>query len=112
MLSLTQRTLALLATLGMLHVGSALAAGKDGAAVYKSKCLMCHGKDGVPKPGFAKRGVKSLADAEWQKATSDDDIRKVILEGSKGTLMRAYKNELSDEDVEALIKHLRDLGES
>jgi mono/diheme cytochrome c family protein len=93
-----------------LLAGSAAAATEDGAALYKSKCSLCHGKDGEPKPSFAKKGVQNHKDPEWQKSMTDEAIRKAIVEGSKGTLMRSYEKELSAEQIEALIAHIRSLA--
>jgi mono/diheme cytochrome c family protein len=87
-----------------------VSAGPDGAALYKKKCAVCHGKTGVPPKAFAKQGVRNHQDPEWQKATSDEDMRKVIAEGSKGTMMRAFRKELKADEIEALVKHIRSLG--
>ena len=89
---------------------NAVSADPDGAALYKKKCSICHGKSGVPPKAFAKQGVKNHQDTEWQKATTDEEIRRVIVEGAKGTMMRAFRKEFSSEEVEALVKHVRALG--
>jgi mono/diheme cytochrome c family protein len=38
-------------------------AAEDGAALYKTKCAMCHGADGAGKMGPALKGTK-LSDAQ------------------------------------------------
>ena len=36
---------------------------EDGAALYKSKCAMCHGATGTPSAGMAKSmGIKPVSD--------------------------------------------------
>jgi len=82
-------------------------AEEDGAALYHAKCSLCHGKDGEPKPSFAKKGVRNHRDPEWQKKTTDEEIRKAIMEGRKGTLMRSYEKELTPAQIDALIAHIR-----
>ncbi len=100
---------ALAVGLTMLVSAAPASAEEDGAALYRSKCSLCHGKDGQPKPSFAKKGVRNHRDPEWQKKTTDEQIRKAILEGRKGTLMRSYEKELTPEQIDALIKHIRSL---
>jgi mono/diheme cytochrome c family protein len=93
----------------LLILPSVVAAGPDGAALYKKKCAVCHGKQGVPPKAFARQGVQNHRDPEWQEATSDEDIRKVITEGAKGTMMRAFRKEFKADEIEALVKHIRSL---
>jgi mono/diheme cytochrome c family protein len=95
----------------LLILPNVVLAAPDGAKLYRKKCAVCHGKSGVPPKAFAKQGVRNHQDPEWQKATSDEDIREVIVEGAKGTMMRAFRKELKPEEVEALVKHIRSLGE-
>ena len=82
----------------------------DGAKLYRLNCQLCHGRDGKAAPGFAKKGVPDLDDPEWQKSQSDEEIRKIISEGSEGTLMKAFKKDLSPEQIDALVKHVRTLA--
>jgi cytochrome c oxidase cbb3-type subunit 3 len=96
-----------------LALFTGLAAGSGYAAeakvIYKKKCVACHGATGAPAPPFAKRGVRDLSDPAWQKGASDDEIRKVITEGSEGTLMRSFKKELSKEEIASLVTFVRTL---
>lgn len=80
-----------------------------GNAVFTSKCSPCHGKTGTPPPPYAKLGVRKLSDPEWQKSKTDAEIHDVIVKGSKGTAMRAFK-ELKPADVDALVKFVRALN--
>ena len=86
------------------------ASAADAAAVFKKKCAPCHGKEGEPNKVFAKQGVRSFKDAEWQKATDDAAIEKSIREGKKGTMMAGFEKQLSDEEITALVAFIRDLG--
>ena len=85
----------------------AFAAGSDGAALYKSKCAMCHGADGSGQTSMGKSmKIRDLRSAEVQKQT-DVELTKIIA-GGKGK-MPAYGKQLSNADVEALIAHIRTL---
>ena len=92
--------------------GTVIMARRGTAALLLGLMLLagCGGKDGEPKPSFAKKGVQNHKDPEWQKSMTDEAIRKAIVEGSKGTLMRSYEKELSAEQIEALIAHIRSLA--
>jgi mono/diheme cytochrome c family protein len=82
----------------------------DAATVFKKKCAACHGKEGQPNKVFAKQGVRSFKDAEWQKATDDAAVEKSIREGKKGTMMASFEKQLTDEEVTALVAYIRELG--
>ena len=105
--SLSLESILLTATL--LVAGAAAAPAADGAKVYSAKCKLCHGPTGKPNSLFAKQGVKDLSDPEWQDANSDDQIRKVIVEGVDDTLMRAFRDELKPAEVDAIVTYLRTL---
>jgi mono/diheme cytochrome c family protein len=86
------------------------ASAADAAEVFKKKCAPCHGKEGEPNKVFAKQGVRSFKDADWQKATDDAQVEKSIREGRKGTMMAGFEKQLSDEEITALVAYIRDLG--
>jgi len=73
---------------------------QDGAALYKSKCAMCHGPDG------AKAAGHDLSGAAVQKQ-SDADLAAVITNG-KPPKMPAYKS-LKPEEVTGLVAYIRTL---
>jgi mono/diheme cytochrome c family protein len=86
------------------------ASAADAAAIFKKKCAPCHGKEGQPNKVFAKQGVRSFKDAEWQKATDDAQIEKSIREGRKGTMMASFEKQLTNEEITALVAYIRELG--
>lgn len=52
--------------------------------VYRTKCQVCHGASGAGDgPGAAELEPKprSYQDSKWQQKTSDEQIRRAILEG-------------------------------
>jgi len=75
---------------------------EDGAALYKSKCAMCHGPDGAGKPA-AK--IPSLVSDEAKKL-SDADITKTVETNAKHA---AIAKALTPDQVKAVVAAVRDL---
>ena len=82
----------------------------DAAKIFGKTCALCHGEAGQPNETFAKMGVRSFKDAEWQKATPDAQIEKSIREGKKGTLMASFEKQFTPEEIKALAAYVRKLG--
>jgi cytochrome c6 len=78
----------------------------DAAALFKSKCAMCHGPDGTGSAMGLKLGVKSYKSPDIQKQ-SDADLKNAIANGKNK--MPAYKS-LTPEQVDGLVKYVRELG--
>jgi mono/diheme cytochrome c family protein len=90
--------------------GSALAA--DGTAIFKSKCAPCHGADGqgtAMAPAFKGNA--------FIKSSAEGDIANVLKNGRNGA-EKKYKNfaigmpkqTLNDEEVKAVIAHIKDIA--
>jgi mono/diheme cytochrome c family protein len=88
----------------------------DARALFKLKCVVCHGDHGagdgpgaaaiVPKP-------RAFADPEWQASVTDEHIKKIIVEGGaavgKSPAMPPNPDLKSKDDVvAALVKVVRD----
>ncbi len=88
----------------------------DARALFKLKCVVCHGDHGagdgpgaaaiVPKP-------RAFADPEWQTAVTDEHIKRIIVEGGpavgKSPAMPPNPDlKGKDEVVAALVKLIRD----
>lgn len=86
------------------------AAAEDAAKIFARSCAPCHGKAGEPSAVFAKQGVRSFKDAQWQKAATDGQIEKSIREGKKGTMMASFEKQLKAEEIKALVAYIRKLG--
>ena len=83
-------------------------AANDGAALYKTKCAMCHGPDGAGKtPVGTKLNVRDLRSPEIQ-AESDSDLAHVIGQG-KGK-MPVFGKTLSEDQIKSLVAQIRELG--
>ena len=103
----------LVATLAVAAIGFAFSASAaDGAALYKKECAKCHGEDGKGQTVMGKKmKAKDYSDAKVQGAITDEAMAKAIKEGFKAdgkVVMKPMPN-LSDEDVKAIVKHMRSL---
>ena len=79
----------------------------DSAALFKSKCAMCHGPDGSASTGMGKSmGLKPLGSPDVQKM-SDADLTALIANG-KGK-MPAFKGKLSDDEISAVVQYVKTL---
>lgn len=79
----------------------------DAAALYKSKCQVCHGADGKGTPAGQKMGAKDFQSPEIQKA-SDAELIKATKEG-KGKMPK-YDGKLTDDQIKDLVKFIRTVG--
>jgi cytochrome c6 len=79
----------------------------DAAALYKSKCQVCHGPDGKgATPAGQKVGAKDLHSPEVAKM-SDADLFNIVKNGKEK--MPKYDGKLTDDQIKALIKYVRTL---
>jgi mono/diheme cytochrome c family protein len=91
--------------------GREVAGGRaDGAEIYLEVCARCHGRDGIPDSSMiARLGVKPLT-SEHVQEMSDALIRHQILAGSDNKQMPSFEGALSDDQVDALVRHIRELA--
>lgn len=96
----------------VLALGSfTLALAQDGAAVYKSKCMPCHGPEGK---GTAM--APAMVGNQFIKAASDQELTDIILKGREGAA-KQYKQyaigmpaqKLSDDETRSVIAYMKDL---
>ncbi len=80
---------------------------------WKTHCAKCHGEDGKGETRMGKKaGVKDLTDAKVQGEFKDEQAFKAIKEGLKEgdkTKMQPYAEKLSDDEIKALVAHVRSL---
>ena len=86
-------------------------AEEDHAKLFKIRCSNCHGVDGRGQTTLGKQlEVKDWKAGKTLKALSDDQIRRLVAEGTKSPdgkeRMPAFKKLTSDE-VTSLIMHVR-----
>ena len=90
--------------------GNSPAAGQDapnGATVFKSKCVTCHGADGSGTAVGKSLKVADLRSDEVQKK-SDAELIQSVSDG-KGN-MPGFKGNLTDEEIHAAITFVRTLA--
>jgi mono/diheme cytochrome c family protein len=109
------------ATLVALFAGfalatSAYAADKKVERMWKSKCSSCHGMDGKGQTEKGKKmQLRDLSSADYQAKAKDEEIKKTIEDGVKkeeGGVkkeMDSYKADLKAEDIDNLVKFVREL---
>ena len=94
----------------VLAAGGTLKAA-DAKANWTKHCAKCHGEDGKGQTRMGRqKGAKDYTDAKVQEQLKDDKAVKVIKEGltENGTKkMDAYAEKLSDDEIKALITHIR-----
>jgi cytochrome c553 len=99
--------------LAVLVGGAVSLRAADVKELWKDNCAKCHGEDGKGKTKMGEKlGVKDYTDAKVQEALKDEKMVKAIKEGIKEdekTKMKAF-GDLSDDDVKALIAHIRSFG--
>jgi len=84
---------------------TAHAADIDAAAIFKSKCAMCHGPDGKGQTAMGKNlHLRDLGSDDVQKQ-SGEDLEKIITSGKNK--MPSYKGKLSEAEIDALVNYIR-----
>ena len=105
----------ILITLSLIAIvtcaGTILGAGdaKAGKEVFTKKCSTCHGQQGEGKETIAKQlkvELKHLGSAEVQ-AKTDDQIKKIILEGDGKMKPVKEMDAKAIEDVTAFVRTLK-----
>lgn len=105
-------TLALAAASALLVSGISL--GADVAENWNKHCASCHAKDGSGNTKMGKKlNVKDYRDAKAQEGFTDDAAFKAVKEGTKDSAgketMKPFAEKLSDDEIKALIAHVRTL---
>lgn len=78
-------------------------------AVFDAKCAGCHGKDLKADTSVGKMiGVPDLTHTPWKNGSTEGDVEKAIEEGPGK--MPAYKDKLTEPEIEALAKYVRTLA--
>ena len=97
---------ALLSLFGVLGFGKTNEAAADARTIYNRQCVSCHGRDGR---GRTRKGrqthARDMTDASWQEDVSDERIFNSISNG-RGK-MPSFRKKISENDIEALVAHVR-----
>lgn len=105
-----------LLAVALMGIGAAHAEVDLGARLYDVYCTQCHGVQGNGKGvNAAHMSVqpRDHTDAKEMSARTDEELFKVIKEGgksiNKSVLMPIWGGNLTDDDIHALVGHLRKL---
>jgi cytochrome c6 len=98
----------LLATL----VGATLGRAAPVAENWENHCTKCHGDDGKGQTKAGKKlQLKDYTDAKVQAEMKDEEMIKVITGGLNDKAgkekMKAYKDELSSDEIKELVAYIR-----
>ncbi len=102
-----------LITIAVVALGMAAlsASAADGKALFEEHCAKCHGADGKGNTKMGQKlGAKDYTDAKVQAELKDEAATKAIKEGLKdkeGKVLMKPAEGLSDDDIKALVAHLR-----
>ena len=94
-------------------VASSPASIAAGQGAYQKYCRFCHGATGRGDSPSAPQTMKpsNLADATWDRGSSDGEIFTVIQEGAGPEYkMKGLKGKLSEADTWSIVNYLRTLG--
>ena len=98
-------------TLALIVAVTMSAAAADVKTNWDKHCLKCHGADGKGNTKMGKQsGVKDYTDPKVQAEMKDENAVKIIKEGivEKGKKkMDPYGDKLTDDEIKALIAHIR-----
>ena len=86
-------------------------AGDLGAQVYSQRCALCHGPAGHgdgPAAASLNPKPRNHTDGSYMNGRTDDQLLLVIRNG-KGA-MPAWGSVLSDDEIRAVLKHVRTLA--
>ena len=99
-------------SVALLVAGAVSVRAADAKENWDKNCKVCHGADGKGKTKMGeKAGVKDYTDPKVQDGMKDDQMLKAIKEGVKDgdkTKMKAFGETLSDDEIKALVKYVRD----
>jgi len=100
-------------TLSCAVFGLVSGLGADVKENWAKHCVKCHAKDGSGKTAMGKKlKVLDYTKAEDQKKFTDEEAIKITKEGKKDgnrTLMKPYSEDLSDDEIKALVKLIREM---
>jgi mono/diheme cytochrome c family protein len=101
------KQITLVCIISLLAISSTSFAQSPGADIYKSKCQSCHAADGSGNtPAGKSMKVRPFNSPEVVKM-SDDDLIQVTRDG-RGK-MPAYAGKLTDDQIKAVVAHIRTL---
>lgn len=96
-----------LSVLLLVSAFSTAASAQSAEALYKGKCVACHGADGAGSAMGKKMGTHDFKSADV-KGMSDADLTAAIAKGKNK--MPGYEKSLKPDDIKGLVEYVRALG--
>jgi cytochrome c6 len=94
----------------ILNCPFARAEGSPGAAIFKSKCELCHGADGTGNTTLGKQlQAANLRSKDVQKKTNAE-LHKAIHDGNGN--MPPFADQLNDSEINQVLQFVRSLGKA
>ena len=105
-----------LAIVGLIWAQSVLGADGDpekGRTIYENNCMVCHGPTGMGDGPVAKDLMTRPANltSEDVRNDPDDELFGIIRNGTPGTSMPAWKNDLSEQQILDVLAYVRTLSQ-
>ena len=95
-------------SMALLIGGAVTVRAAEAKENWDKYCTKCHGPDGKGKTPMGKKfDIKDYSDAKVQEGLKDEEKAKAIKEG-KGK-MKAFGENLSDDEIKAMVKYVRGL---
>jgi cytochrome c553 len=109
-LKLIAKTMLATALLAAFINGNARA--EEASVIWTKTCAACHGKDGKGNTKMGRKvDVKDYTDPKVQADLTDEKGIKALKEGIKDDKgkerMKAYGDQLSDEEIKSLVAYVR-----
>src|SRR5438552_13916549 len=85
-------------------------AQEGGAATFKAKCVLCHGADGAGNTPLGKQlQAANLRSKDVQKK-SNTELHKFVHDGQ--TNMPPFADQLTDEQIDQVVRYVRTLAKA
>ena len=85
--------------------------GALGTRVYRRHCAACHGDDGAGRTRFGRsRPFANLVDGVHRHPSDPASVKRLLLEGDPASPMPPFAGKLSDEEVDAVLRHVETLA--
>jgi len=102
----------IIVSVALLIAGAVSVRAADAKENWEKNCAKCHGPDGKGKTKMGEKlSIKDYTEAKAQDALKDEEMVKAIKDGVKEgekTKMKGFADTLSDEEIKALVKYVRD----
>jgi len=103
----------ILLSIGLVFATALCSRAADAKENFEATCAKCHGTDGKGQTKMGQKlNIKDFSDAKVQASFTDEQAFKALKEGLKDaddkTRMKPVEN-LSDDDIKALVKYFRTL---